>query len=70
MKFIDTMKYYQESLSTLAATMTETEKQNINFSVKNLINGIEKLNHRFSACTQEEQEWILNYTFFFFNKKT
>ena len=28
-KFIDTIKYYQQSLSTLVATMMETEKQNI-----------------------------------------
>ena len=60
-KFINTMKYYQQSLSTVAATMKETEKQNINFQSKKIINNNQKLNLKFSSCTQEEQEWILNY---------
>ena len=60
-KFINTMKYYQQSLSTVAATMKETEKQNINFQSKKVINNNQKLNLKFSSCTQEEQEWILNY---------
>ena len=55
-KFIDTMKYYQQSLSTLAATMTKTEKQNIKFQCKKLINSNEKLNQNFSSYMQEEQE--------------
>ena len=60
-KFINTMKYYQQSLSTVAATMKETEKQNIKFQCKKIINNNKKLNLKFSSCTQEEQEWILNY---------
>ena len=55
------MKYYQQSLSTLAATMTKTEKQNIKFQCKKLINSNEKLNQNFSSYMQEEQEQILNY---------
>ena len=55
------MKYCQQSLSTLAATMTETEKQNIKFECKKFINNNRRLSLKFSSCTQEEQEWILNY---------
>ena len=55
------MKYYQQSLSTLAAAMTETEKQNIKFECKKFINNNRKLILKFPSSTQEEQEWILNY---------
>ena len=55
------MKYYQQSLSTLAAAMAETEKQNIKFECKKFINNNRKLILKFSSSTQEEQEWILNY---------
>ena len=55
------MKYCQQSLSTLAATMTETEKQNIKFECKKFTNNNRRLSLKFSSCTQEEQEWILNY---------
>ena len=40
-KIIDTMKHYQQSLSTLATAMTETEKQNIKFECKKFT-----INHR------------------------
>ena len=60
-KFIDTMKYCQQSLSTLAATMTETEKQNIKIHCKKFINRDKKLNQKFLSCSLEEQEWILVY---------
>ena len=55
------MKNYQQSLSTLAAAMAETEKQNIKFECKKFINNNRKLILEFSSSTQEEQEWILNY---------
>ena len=55
------MKYCQQSLSTLAATMTETEKQNIKIHCKKFINSDKKLNQKFLSCSLEEQEWILVY---------
>lgn len=58
-KFTDNMEYYQQSLSTLTATMTKTEKQNIKFHCKKFINNNKKLSQKCSSCTQEEQEWIL-----------
>ena len=36
-KLIDTLKYYQQSLSNLADTMAEIEKQNIKFQCKKFI---------------------------------
>lgn len=39
----------------------ETEKQNVKSQCKTFINNNRKLNRNFSSCTQEEQEWILNY---------
>ena len=60
-KFIDTIKYYQQSLSTLVATMMETEKQNIKAQHWKFINKNQKLNQKFLSCTQKDQEWVLNY---------
>ena len=58
---MDTIKYYQQSLSTLVATMMETEKQNIKAQCWKFINKNQKLNQKFLSCTQKDQEWVLNY---------
>lgn len=48
-------------MSTLAATMTETEKQNIKIQCKKFVNKDKKLQQIFLSCTVEELEWILDY---------
>ena len=45
-KFIDTMKYYQQSLSALAATVI-----NINIQCKNFVNRDKKLNQKLFSCS-------------------
>ena len=62
-KFIDTLKYYKQSLSVLASTMTEQEKESIRNECEKFIKNDQKLNKKFYKCTIEDREWILNYLF-------
>ena len=62
-KFIDTLKYYEQSLSVLASTMTEQEKESIRNECEKLIKNNQRLNKIFYKCTTEDREWILNYLF-------
>ena len=59
--FIDSVKYFQQSLGTLANTMTDDEKLPIKKECKKFILRDESLSRKFNACTKEEQEWVLNY---------
>ena len=54
-KFIDTIKYYQQSLAVLDAAMTETEQQNTKKQCRKFIANHQKSNQRFLSCTQEAQ---------------
>ena len=60
-KFIDTFKYYQQSLSVLASTMTNEERSNIKKEYKKIIKNDPKLNFKFQKSSDVNQEWILNY---------
>ena len=53
--FIDTVKYFQQSLATLANTMTDKEKLAVNKKCKKFILRDENLSK------EEDQEWVLNY---------
>lgn len=57
-RFIDTLKYYQKSLSVLASTMTVKEKQSIEKECERFIKKDQKL--KFYKCAAEDPEWILN----------
>ena len=46
-KFIDTLKYYQQSLSVLPTTMTDQEKQGIEKVCEKFIKNDTKLNEKF-----------------------
>ena len=59
--FIDSVKYFQQSLGTLANKMTDKEKLAIKKECKKFILRDESLSRKFSACTKEDQEWVLNY---------
>ena len=61
LKFIDTVKYYLKSLSTLAVTMAEKEKENTKIKCKRFILGERNLSQRLLSCSLEEQELVLNY---------
>ena len=61
LKFIDTVKYYLKSLSTLAVTMAEKEKENTKIKCKRFILGERNLSQRLLSYSLEEQELVLNY---------
>ena len=55
-RFIDTIKYFQQSLGNLAASMTDSEKENIKASFERV------LAYRiFVFETMEDREWVLDY---------
>ena len=60
-KFLDTYKYYQQSLSVLASTMTDEERSNIKKECKKFIESDSKLNFKFQKCSDVDQEQVLNY---------
>ena len=54
-RFIDTVKYYQQSLANLASSMTEIEQQNVRKNFKRL------LSYRLMFCNEEQEKWVLDY---------
>ena len=60
-KFIDTMKYYQQSLVKLAETMTCEEKEKIKRECKNVILQHDYFCSTFFTLKESDREWILNY---------
>ena len=59
--FIDTIKYFQQSLATLASTMTDKEKLAVKTECEKFILKDENLAKKVELCSEEDQEWILNY---------
>ena len=60
-KCIDTSKYYPQSLSVMATTMIDQEKQSIKRELEKSIKKETKLNDKFKKCSLGDQEQILNY---------
>ena len=58
--FIDTVKCFQQSLATLADTMTDKEKLAVKKGCKEFILKDENLSKKSDACTEEDQELVLN----------
>ena len=54
-KFIDTIKYFQQSLSNLADSMTDEEKHNVRKNCRNFI--ADKL----MFLNEENEKWVLDY---------
>ena len=55
-RFIDTIKYFQQSLGNLGASMTDTEKNNIKKAFERV------LAYRLFFCeNMEDREWVLDY---------
>ena len=54
-RFIDTIKYFQQSLASLAASMTDIELQNVRENFRRL------LAHRLMFCNDEQENWVLDY---------
>ena len=60
-KFIGTMKYYQQSLAKLAESMTAGEKGKPKEESKRFIEKHDYFGNIFLSLPKEDQEWILNY---------
>ena len=54
-RFIDTVKYYQQSLAGLASSMTDIEKENVRKNCRRFL--AEKL----MFLTDQEEKWVLDY---------
>ena len=59
--FLDTIKYFQQSLGALANSLTDNEKSAISRECKKFIKIDPKLSKKYLSCTEEEQKWVLDY---------
>ena len=54
-KFIDTAKYFQQSLASLAKSMTDDEQENVKRTCRNFIA------NKLMLLTEENKKWVLDY---------
>ena len=54
-KFIDTVKYFQQSLASLAKSMTDDERENVKRTCRNFIA------NKLMLLTEENEKWVLDY---------
>ena len=59
--FLDTIKYFQQSLGTLASNLTDSEKFAIRRECKKFIRKDENLSKKFNLLPKKDQEWVLAY---------
>ena len=60
-KFIDTMKYYQQSLSSLAKSADENEIANFRNSCQKFIEGNATYSTAFSSLLDQDRTWVWDY---------
>ena len=60
-QFLDTIKYFQQSLSGLASSLTDKEKEAIYGECEKFLLSDSVLSKRFLLCTKEEKKWVLDY---------
>ena len=60
-RFIDTITYYQQSLSSLAKNTNETENINIRQPCRKLIEKNEPYSLVFNSLSEENKNWVLDY---------
>ena len=60
-QFVDTIKYFQQSLAALASSFTEKEKNVIYRERETFLKNDPEFPKRFLLCTHEGKKWILNY---------
>ena len=58
--FIDTVKYFQQILGSLASNLTENEKLVIGKECKKFIKKDENLARKFDLCSKEDQDGCWN----------
>ena len=59
--FLDTIKYFQQSLGGLANGLIDQEKSAISRECEKLIKNDSKLPKKYLLCTKKKQKWILQY---------
>ena len=60
-KLIDTIKYYQQSLSSLAKNANYVEKKNVRQSCRRFIENKAIFSLVFNSLSDENQNWVLEY---------
>ena len=60
-KFINTMKYYQQSLSSLMKNANEIEKKSIRVLCLKFIEKRETYSGTFNSLSDNDKNWILDY---------
>ena len=60
-KFIDSVKFYHESLSELAGRMAPIEREKIKVSLVRFIKSYPKFKFKRSIINTEEKNWIIDY---------
>ena len=61
--FLDTIKYFQQSLASPANSLTDNEKELIQKGCKIFNSKHKQLLRKFKKCAENDQEWIINYLF-------
>ena len=60
-QFIDTIKYFQQSLRALASSITSSEKESIYKECERYLLKDNILSIKFQMLSQTEREWVLEY---------
>ena len=59
--FLETIKYFQQNLGTLASNLTGSEKLAIQTECQKFLNKDENLSKQFNVLTEKDQAWVLDY---------
>ena len=59
--FLETIKYFQQNLGTLASNLTGSEKLAIQTECQKFLNKDENLSKKFNVLTEKDQAWVLDY---------
>ena len=60
-QFLDTINYFQQSLSGLASSLTDKEREAIYRECEKFLLSDSVLLKRFRLCTKDEKKWVLDY---------
>ena len=60
-KFIDAMKFYQQSLEKLAEIVTESEKEKITYECRKFCKKHECFKNIFNELNEDDKNWNLDY---------
>ena len=60
-QFVDTIKYFQQSLAALASSLTDKEKGAIYIECEKYLLSDLSLSKGFLLCTKDEKKWVLGY---------